>query len=95
MGTWIHRRYSTRAYPSPINSWVAGAVDSAWRVVDQYLALNQPHRREEFWGKWGGTEYSDGESSSKLVKLNRELVDRHLVNSPHKAGVKYRRTENA
>ena len=74
--------------PDFINSWVGGALDSAWRAVDQYLALNHPESvRQEFWDLWGPTEYLDEASNKELVDLNRELAERHLVIALHKSGV--------
>jgi len=82
---------------SACHSWVAGALDSAWRAVDQYLALN--HRdtplQKKFWKLWGRTEYWDELFSEELVKLNRDLADRHLVISLYKDGVKLESGENA
>ena len=75
--------------PNFINSWVAGALDSAWRAVDQYLALNQSKNvQQKFWDLWGPTEYWDEASNKELVDLNRELTERHLVIALHKAGVR-------
>jgi len=74
---------------SACNGWVAGALDSSWRAVDQYLALNHPDSRiqKEFWRLWGKTEYWDEASNDEMVKLNRKLMERHLVISLNKDGV--------
>jgi len=64
---------------SACHAWVAGALDSAWRAVDQYLALNNEGLRQEFWDNWGSTEYWDETSDEDLVKLNHDLTERHLV----------------
>ena len=88
MRTLFHHRSPERASdPSFIHSWVAGALDSAWRAVDQYLALNRPDDRPEFWRKWGSTEYWDETTNKDLVKLNHDLTDRHLVISLVKSGL--------
>ena len=80
---------SARLISSLIDSWVAGALDSAWRAVDQYLALNLPNDvREKFWDLWGPTEYWDEAGNQELVELNRKLMDRHLVIGLHKDGVR-------
>ena len=73
-----------------INSWVAGALDSAWRAVDQYLAYNYPGSdwQKNFWDLWGETEYWDEKSNIDLVKLNRKLAERLLVIALYKGGVK-------
>ena len=75
-----------------INSWVAGALDSAWRAVNQYLNLNQenlpPGTLEKFYELWGETEYWDEASDKDLVERNRKLMDRHLVIGLHKSGVR-------
>ena len=71
-----------------MHSWVVGALDSAWRAVDQYLAINLPEKRQSFWDKWGPTEYWDESSNPELVQLNRKLMERHLVISLHKDGVR-------
>jgi len=72
-----------------MNSWVAGAFDSSWRAVDQYLALNMGDDvRKKFWELWGPTEYWDESSNKELVALNRKLMDRHLAISLYKDGVK-------
>jgi len=73
---------------SACHAWVAGALDSAWRAVDQYLALNHPQSiRDTFWKLWGETEYWDEASDKGLVDLNHELAERHLVISLYKSGV--------
>ena len=91
MRVWICCRLSGRAsHPNLINSWAAGALGSAWRAVDQYLALNQPESvRLKFWDLWGPTEYWDEASDKGLVNLNRELTERHLVIALHKSGVRF------
>ena len=75
-----------------INSWVAGALDSAWRAVNQYLTLNQENlpsgTLEKFYELWGETEYWDEASDKTLVERNRKLMDRHLVIGLHKSGVR-------
>ena len=88
MRMWIYRQsFGCASDPNFINSWVAGALDSAWRAVDQYLLLNQPESvREKFWKLWGPTEYWDEASNKELVDLNHDLTERHLVISLHKAG---------
>jgi len=90
MGMWIHRQ--SLGYASGLNlidSWVAGALDSAWRAVDQYLTLNQPESvQQTFRDLWGPTEYWDERSNKELVDLNRKLTERHLVIALHKAGVR-------
>ncbi|KAF9645107.1 amine oxidase [Thelephora ganbajun] len=74
---------------SACHAWVAGALDSAWRAVDQYLSLNQPDSvRQTFWDLWGPTEYWDEASDEELVNLNRKLADRHLVIGLHKSGIR-------
>ena len=57
--------------------------------MDQYLALNHPESRiqKEFWRLWGKTEYWDEASDDEMVKLNRKLMERHLVISLNKDGV--------
>jgi hypothetical protein len=70
-----------------IDSWVAGALDSAWRAVDQYLALNLPDYQQKFWDLWGPTEYWDEGDNQDLIALNRKLMERHLVIGLHKDGV--------
>ena len=61
------------------NSWVAGALDSAWRAVDNYLAFNKPKElRENFWKEWGPTEYLSEKDDEELVDLNRKLWDEYL-----------------
>lgn len=47
---------------------VAGALDSAWRAVDQFLVVNQsqyPDRREEMHKTWGSSEYWDDDKEIK------------------------------
>lgn len=87
---WIHcRSFEHTSDLNLINSWVAGALDSAWRAVDQYLSLNQPKTvQEKFWDMWGATEYWDEGSDKELIKLNRDLADRHLEIALHNSGVK-------
>ena len=76
--------------PNVINRWIAGALDSAWRAVDQYIALNlDKDVREKFWELWGPTEFWDEASNKDLVELNRKLMARHLVISLQKDGVKF------
>ena len=97
MGVWPHSPNLLRgSNPNPTHSWVTGALDSAWRAVDQYLALNhaESHLREEFWRLWGETEYWDEASNEKMVKLNRELTERHLVIALYKDGVTLEPTSN-
>ena len=73
MGMWIHCwPFGCASDPNVFNSWVVGALNSAWRAVDHYLALNHPpERRQQFWDEWGSTEYWDG----RQVELNHELTD--------------------
>ena len=87
MGMWIHCWPFGCAFdPDIFNSWVAGALDSAWRAVDNYLALNHPEEvREKFWKLWGPTEYWD--EDPELIKLHRELLDQHLAITLHEAGI--------
>jgi len=74
---------------SACHAWVVGALNSAWRAVDQYLSLNHPDSiREKFWKLWGPTEYWDEASDKELVELNRRFMDRHLVIALHKSGVR-------
>ncbi|KAF9649823.1 hypothetical protein BDM02DRAFT_3094095 [Thelephora ganbajun] len=74
---------------SACHSWVNGALDSAWRAVDQYLSLHQSDSvRQEFWDLWGPTEYWDEVSDEELVNLNRKLADRHLVIGLHNSGIR-------
>ena len=89
MRALFHNRSPEHAFDLNFtHSWVAGALDSAWRAVDQYLALNHPKSvRDRFWDKWGATEYWDETSNKDLVKLNHDLTDRHLVISLVKSGL--------
>ena len=89
MRAFLDNRSSERASDQDfVHSWVAGALDSAWRAVDQYLALHHPTSlRDKFWEKWGTTEYWDETSNKDLVKLNHDLTDRHLVISLVKSGL--------
>jgi len=74
---------------SACHAWVAGALDSAWRAVDQYLALNHDDSvQQKFWDLWGPTEYWDEASDKTLVDLNRKLTERHLVIALHKSGIR-------
>ena len=88
MRMWIHRqscRYASD--PNFINSWVAGALNSAWRAVDQYLLLNQPDSvRDEFWRLWGPTEYWDEAAKIESVNSDHDLMERHLVISLYQDG---------
>ena len=90
MSIWIHCRSSERPSDKDFTgSWVSGALDSAWRAVDQYLSLNQPKGvQEKFWELWGPTEFWDEASNKELVELDRRLVERHLVIALHKSGVR-------
>jgi hypothetical protein len=75
--------------PNFINSWVAGALDSAWRAVDYYLQANHEESvRKKFHEHWGETEYWDEASNKELVELNHKLAERHLVIALYKSGVK-------
>jgi len=90
---WIYCQSSGRSSDSKhINSWIAGALDSAWRAVDQYLTFNEGNlplsTQQTFYDMWGPTEYWDESSDEELVKLNRKLAERHLVIALHKAGVR-------
>jgi hypothetical protein len=89
MRTWIHYQSpGSASNPNLMNSWVAGALDSAWRAVDQYLAINQEKSvRDKFWKLWGPTEYWDEASSKELVDLNHKLTERHLVIGLYRSGV--------
>ena len=91
--TWIrYPSFEHASDPNLINSWVAGALDSAWRAVDQYLTINQdtlpPGTRDKFYELWGETEYWDEASDKDLVERNRKLMDRHLVIGLHKSGAR-------
>ena len=89
MRTSIHFWSFERASdPNFVDSWVAGALDSAWRAVNQYLLLNQPQSvQEKFWKLWGPTEYWDEASNKELIELNRGFMERHLVIALHKSGI--------
>ena len=89
--TRIHYAFPGRATdPNLINSWVAGALDSAWRAVNQYLLLHHPGSiRQKFLKLWGETEYWDEASNKELVELNHRLTERHLVIGLYKSGVKF------
>lgn len=63
---------------SSAHPWVSGALDSAWRAVDQYLAIHNPELREKFQDLWGHSEYMDEEEDETLVKKNSELMEKHL-----------------
>ena len=91
MGMWIHCQSFGHISDSKfVNSWAAGALDSAWRAVDNYLALNQPTDvRERFRKLWGQTEYWDEASNRELVELNDKLMERHLAIALHKSGVRF------
>ena len=90
MGMWVCCQFFGRASDQNlINSWVAGALDSAWRAVNQYLYLNHNKKvRKDFYAKWGRTEYWDEAYNNELFKLNRRLTKRHLVIALHKNGVR-------
>jgi hypothetical protein len=90
MRMYIHSQSRWRASdPNFTNSWVAGALDSAWRAVYQYLSLYQPDSvMQTFYNEWGSSEYWDETSDEELVKQNRELMERHLVIALHKSGVR-------
>ena len=90
MRALFHHRSSGRASDQHlIDSWVAGALDSAWRAVDQYLCLNYDDQciQETFWNNWGFTEYLDEQLNPGLITWNRELTERHLVISLVKSGL--------
>ena len=88
MRTWVYCRSSMCFDPSSVQSWIAGALDSAWRAVNQYLTLHRPERREDFWNQWGKTEYWD-ETPKKpgLAKSDQKAMDRNLVIALHNDGV--------
>ena len=90
MGMWIHCwTFECASDPNFLHSWVAGALNSAWRAVEQYLTLNQPRSLKKFWELWGPTEYWDEASDEGLAELSRKLLDRHLVIALHKSGFKF------
>ena len=76
MGMWIPCSSFGCAFdPIFFTSWVAGALDSAWRAVDYYLALNHPSdTQKKFWDRWGSTEYWDGEE----VKQSHDITEKFL-----------------
>lgn len=49
--------------------WVAGALDSAWRAVYQYLSLHNPVRLPEFLLNWGPSEYWSDEQLENHLRL--------------------------
>ena len=89
MRTWIYCRSSICFDPNSVQSWIAGALDSAWRAVNQYLALHHPKSQyqKDFWKLWGKTEYWDEASNEGLVESDRKLMERNLVIALHKDGV--------
>ena len=97
MRMYIHSQSRWRASdPNFTNSWVAGALDSAWRAVYQYLSLYQPESvMQAFYNEWGSSEYWDETSDEALVEQNRELMERHLVIALHKSGVRLPKEEDA
>jgi len=89
--TWIRCPSFERASdPTLINSWVAGALDSAWRAVDQYLNIHKiilpPGTPKKFYKLWGETEYWDEDSNNDLAKSDRRLMKRQLVIGLHEPG---------
>ena len=75
-------------YSNLTDRWVAGALDSAWRAVDQYLALHYPdpegnssHNpvRMKFWESWGGSEYWDEVPDTELVEKNHKISMKNLM----------------
>ena len=94
MRTWIYCRSSICFDPNSVQSWIAGALDSAWRAVNQYLALHHPKSQyqEDFWRLWGKTEYWDEGSDEELVKSDQRVMDRNLVIALHKDGVRLEAT---
>ena len=70
-----------------INSWVAGALNSAWRAVENYLETNKiilpSGIRKKFHDKWGKTEYWDEASDEALVKANKDLMKKQIVIGLH------------
>ena len=91
--TWIYcRSFKHDSDPTLTDSWVAGALDSAWRAVDQYLNLNKENLPsgilKKFYELWGKTEYLDEASDDDLVEQSRKLMERHLVIDLHNSGFK-------
>ena len=85
MGMWIHCWPFGCAFdPGFFTSWVAGALDSAWRAVDYYLALNHPKEvRDTFHDRWGSTEYWD----DKEVDQTHDLTKKFLGIVAHQGGI--------
>ena len=62
--------------------WVAGALDSAWRAVDQFLLINQLHhpgKREEMHKKWGPSEYWDKDQVENHIRLGMHHSMHHSI----------------
>lgn len=75
-----------------INSWVAGALGSAWRAVDQYLSIREeegqlPGARKKFWEEWGPSEYWDEAEDHALVDTSRGLMEEHIMLTLNNASV--------
>ena len=91
--TWIFcPSFKHDSDPTHTDSWVAGALDSAWRAVEQYITLNQENlpsgTLEKFYELWGESEYWDEASDKTLVERSRKLMERHLVIDLHNSGFK-------
>lgn len=75
--------------PNFIYSWVAGALDSAWRAVNQYFLVNdrKSDLHKKFKELWGETEYWDDDCHDGLAEANHKLMKRAVVIALDKDGV--------
>ncbi|EIN12605.1 amine oxidase [Punctularia strigosozonata HHB-11173 SS5] len=56
---------------SACHAWVAGALDSAWNSIEQFLiTYNYPQSiRDSFHEQWGSSEYWDEQKTKNQIKL--------------------------
>ena len=93
--TWIRcPSFDRVSEPTLANSWIAGALDSAWRAVEQYLNINKiilpPGMPKKFHDSWRETEYWDEDSNNNLAKSDKELMKRQLVIGLYEPGTTLR-----
>ncbi|KAF8638781.1 hypothetical protein AX16_010432 [Volvariella volvacea WC 439] len=68
------------------HAWVVGALDSAWRAVNEYLTLNYQQLLPKFYAEWGTNEEWTKKSTKpgKAPDVQDDLLLEHLIlHRPH------------
>ena len=81
-------RNSFRPLPAGQPRDIATAMAELLKDTNKFSTRNYM-LEQDVWGLWGKTEYLGENFDPKLVESNHKLIDRHLVISLYKDGIKF------